>query len=248
MRKFSKTVLTAGGVCFAAGISLCIAGWILGYEPGSLQEQYRERRIVMADENEVYEDQQEFADISALKVSMGAAECRITSWEGDEIKVTAKDSTLLECRRDGEKLKISYGANNTFWNWMKMQEAGFIRIYVPEGLELKLLDVEGGASSISMENLSCRELDMEVGAGSFSFEGEVKRAVSVSCGVGSVSLMLNGKADDFDYKMGCGLGSISVENGPNIAGIGENKTENRGTKKMELECGLGSISVAFRKE
>lgn len=245
MTRFTKAALTVSSVCFALGIGLCIAGWLMGYKPGSYYQEQKERAEAVRDE-EPLDRGMVFTDVTKLMVSVGAAECRILAFEGNSVKVETDENTAVECRQKGDTLTVSYGSGDKGFQWIRTEDPGIIRIYVPEKTVLELLEAEGGAAKISMEGLACHQLTLEVGAGDFSYEGTVEEKISVEVGMGAVSLILEGEASDFDYDMDCGLGAISVENGPSIAGAGENRVDNRADKKMELDCGLGSISVDFR--
>ena len=246
MRGFIKISLAFGGVFLAAGIGLCISGILLGYEPGSILGASKEKLETMRDESYELSYAWEYEDITSLKVEVGAAECQILAYDGQKIRVEADNTKYLDCKKNGENLKVSYGQENFALHWFDQGGVGFIRIYIPKGEVLETLEVDGGAASITMEELVCKDVNLEIGAGALSYTGSVEKKISVDCGAGSVELILEGQAEDFNYSLECGLGSVSVENGPGIAGIGESKVDNRAAKKAELECGLGSIAVTFR--
>lgn len=244
MKKFTKVSLTVSGVCLVAGIGLCISGFALGYRPGNILG-HRQERVALVDSG-TYEFayNQEYEDISSIKLSVGAADCRIQSYDGTSVRVEAGASKLVDCKKTGDELRISYG-DDVSLRTLVDEEEGFIRVYVPEDTELALLKLEGGAANVVAENLSCKAVDMEVGAGAFSYQGSVSKTLTVECGVGSVEAQLEGEMQDFNYELDCGLGSVIIENGPSIVGIGEERLDNQADKKMELECGLGSILVSF---
>lgn len=244
MKKFTKVSLIISGICLAAGIGLCISGFALGYRPGNFLG-HRQERVALVDSG-AYEFayNQEYEDIFIIKLSVGASDCRIQSYDGTSVRVEAGSIKLVDCKKTGDELRISYGDDVSLGMLMD-EEEGFIRIYVPENTELELLKLEGGAANVSVEKLSCETVDMEVGAGAFSYQGSVSKTMAVECGVGSVEVQLEGEMKDFNYELDCGLGSVIIEDGPSIVGIGEERLNNQADKKMELECGLGSISVSF---
>lgn len=245
MKGFTKLCLALGGVCTAAGMGLCISGVLLGYEPGSVLGEYREKAEMIRDGSYELSQVQEYENITSLEVDVGAADCRILAYDGDKVRVETDSGKYLTGKKTGEKLKVSYGPENFNLFWQNFGGVNFIIIYLPQGEALEELKVKGGAASITIEKLVCEKVSLEIGAGSVSYQGLVEKELSADCGLGSVDLMLDGKPNDFNYDLECGLGSISVERGPNIAGAGENKMDNKASKRMWLECGLGSVDVSF---
>lgn len=248
MKRFTKIALISSGICLTAGIGLCISGVVLGYEPGSILEEYRVKSVSMREGSYELSDTQEYEDVTSLKVSIGAADCQIVAYDGDMVRVDTDNTRYLKCRNNGRQLIVEYGPDDEdgVFQWFGLEDMGFIKIYVPETLELKELDLEGGAANITAENLICQDVEMEIGAGALIYEGSVLRKISADCGAGSVEVIVDGEASDYNYDLECGLGSIEVEGGPEIAGIGDTRIDNKADKKMELECGLGSIEVSFR--
>lgn len=248
MKRFTRRAFVFFGIFFALGMILCTAGWIMGYEPGQYLKEYRLSGIGESSGGQELE-QTEFDGVSSISLSAGASVCNISAYSGDNVRVEISDSTLLTCEQNGEELEISFGAGeHSIWQWMKRKSAAAseIRIYVPETLLLKRLYVEVGASDFQAEGIRCRDLEMICGAGKLSFSGEVKRNCSVECGMGAVEMLLKGMEKDFDYSLECGLGNIRIQDGPELAGAGEYTKDNRSGREMELECGLGSISVTFQ--
>lgn len=243
MKKFTKVSLAVSGVCLVAGIGLCITGFALGYRPKNILGRYQEKVELVESSTYNFAFTQEYEDISAINLSVGAADCRIQSYEGDRIRVEAESSGLIDCKKNGEELKISYGDDESLITLA--EEDGYIRILIPEDLELDRLKLEGGAANVEVDGLNCKEVDMEVGAGAFSYVGSVSKKITIECDVGTVDLHLEGEMQEFDYELDCGLGSVIIEEGPSIVGIGEERVNNQADKKMELDCGLGSISVTF---
>lgn len=244
MKTFTKISLAVSGVCLVAGIGLCISGVALGYRPGNLLGRHQEMAALKEESGDKFSYTQEYKDISLIKLSVGAADCRIQGYDGDCVLVEAASSRLIDCKQSGDSLKISYGEEESLIPFLK-EEEGRIRVFIPQNQELKALKLEGGAANIAAEDISCEEVDMEVGAGAFTYKGSVSKKIAVECGLGSARLSVEGEAQDFDYTLECGLGSVTVEDGPYILGIGEERMNNQAEKKMELDCGMGNIEVTF---
>ncbi|MDD3796481.1 MAG: DUF4097 family beta strand repeat-containing protein [Lachnospiraceae bacterium] len=245
MKTFTKTILILCTLFLTLGIIFCAAGWSMGYYPGTYLRQYQQQ---IEDGTIELEHTEEFKNIQSLSLSVGMADCKIESYKGSKIRVESSDNNYVECETDGNTLNIQYGQRISGISWLIQNEPGAIRIYIPEKLHLKKLSIEGGAGQIAAEGLSCDELSLIGGAGAFSYQGSVEQNVVVGCGFGQVQLRLEGKAKDFEYSLDCGLGSVKVENGPSINMIGEYDTHGKADKHMELQCGLGSISVGFENK
>lgn len=75
--------------------------------------------------------------------------------------------------------------------------------------------------------------------------GEVEKEVKIECGVGQVNYTAVGSQEDYDYEVSCGIGSVTVGSDSYSGMGGERKVNNNGSKKMEIECGIGMVDVSF---
>ncbi len=116
-----------------------------------------------------------------------------------------------------------------------------------EGKGLKANDVsfEVGAGSIELKNSVVKNVEAEVGMGSFAYTGEITGDVSIECSMGGADLKLDGKAEDFNYKIECAMGGVTIDK-QEYSGLAKEKTiNNQATKNMELECSMGGINIRF---
>lgn len=250
MKRFTKIALTFFGIFFVLGMVFCTAGWVMGYQPGQLLKPYRTEGPDKSGSRETLAEAAEFQDVSSVRISAGVSACDISSYSGDTVRIEVSDRELLACEQNGEELEISYAVQeHSLWRWMTKEDNGTesIHVFVPKKLFLEGLYVDAGVSGFNVEGVRCKELELTCGAGKFSFSGEVTEDCFVECGVGSVELLLAGSEEDFNYSLACGLGKIEIQNGPEIAGVGEYTKDNQSRKNMELECGLGSITVKFQE-
>lgn len=67
----------------------------------------------------------------------------------------------------------------------------------------------------------------------------------MECGMGEIEFHVLGKESDYSYQMKCGIGTIEVGDSSYSGLAGEKKIKNPGSKKMDVECGMGSIFVHF---
>lgn len=111
------------------------------------------------------------------------------------------------------------------------------------------LCIKTGAGNVQLEKAHANSFQLECGAGSCTFEGHIGSNMKISCGVGNCRLLLENRAEDFDYDLSCGLGKISV-NGDRIKYSGSKKTAYTGHAlgTAVLECGIGNIELITKGE
>lgn len=167
----------------------------------------------------------------------------------------------LTVRRDGEKLSIETEHNSRWETYMK-NNTGMITIEIPEYLQEASLSI--GAGMMNVEEICAGELEIQVGAGTVNVDhfeasemeltcgvgeaviaGDASQKAKVECGIGSVTYYAAGSQSDYDYKLECGIGSLDVgEN--SYSGLAHEQSISNGTgREMEIECGLGNVTVTF---
>lgn len=206
----------------------------------------------------------EFADITELEIDLKSDELVFASYTGDNIEVKVKNDPegTVKIKKDSDhKLQIKSG---------KVRSNRTVTVYYPETLKFKKLDIEIEAGTVElMDRLSAEELKLSVGAGEFlnsrvlkadKFDIQVgvgsaevcqliSNKVDGECGIGNISLELAGNEEDYNYRLECGIGEINLAN-EGYSGLGKEKVlKNPGaSKEVDLECGMGNISVSFTGE
>ncbi|MBO4290391.1 MAG: DUF4097 family beta strand repeat protein [Lachnospiraceae bacterium] len=102
-----------------------------------------------------------------------------------------------------------------------------------------------GAGGIEIKKIQTGELSCDAGAGGAEIRGSVDGDCNITCAVGGVSLVLENDEKEFDYRLDCTMGHISLGKHEYTGLAREKKIDNDGDKKMELNCSLGNISVKF---
>lgn len=104
------------------------------------------------------------------------------------------------------------------------------------------LAVETAAGEAKMERMDAGDVSLEVGAGKCAYSGSVRRNLSVECGVGRVTAALTGRETDYNYKISCAMGSVTV-NGRKMGGFAAEKeiSNPNAAGDVRLECGAGHI-------
>ncbi len=248
MRKSTKIWLIIAAVLAVVGIAFCIAGAACGVSLSELRDIpfYRERiREHEGTDRDDFEFSQDFDGIEKLDLEIDVTEMTITESRDGSFHVYGSHlGKSFECRQDGKTLKLK--SEREFFLSAGREET--ITIEVPKGTVFQKVEMEVGVGSLEAEWLDCEKLKLECGVGSVLVNGQIRDGGEIECGVGEVVLALDNKEEDFDYKVSCGIGSVLVgEN--SYSGIpGEKKIDNGAGRKMEIECGIGSVAVTFEGE
>lgn len=212
--------------------------------------------------------EQYYSDIQELKIDVSCLQVDIYEGDGSDIIVNTYDVDQeilddLVIQKKNEELKIEM-KNKKRWEIPDNENRGTLNIQIPPGLRFQEvsvtvgagvfsasglcaeeLDIEVGAGQVYLHAFTAEELDLECGAGTADLYGDVQKEAKIECGVGQVTYTAEGSQADFDYKVNCGIGSVTVGD-DSYSGLGsERKISNGGSKKMEIECGIGLVDVSF---
>lgn len=195
-----------------------------------------------------------------IEIKLRYDELILQKYDGDVMKIEVKNDQAgnVKVHCEDKELKISSSA--------KVRKRSVIVSY-PEGAQFAKMEIEVDAGTVELlDDLSVQELDVQVGAGTLENSGALKakkaeievgtgtvalQELTVSelngeCGLGSMELELTGKETDYNYKLECGIGAITIDDEDFAGIVGERKINNPGASgKIELECGMGSITVDF---
>lgn len=160
--------------------------------------------------------------------------------EGLELKIEGKNTkkegrtVTIYCPKDTSLLKFSADVN-----------AGVVEI--ADDLNADEVDIQIGAGEFTNDgNITAREVDVEVGVGNAEIQNITADKINAECGTGNLTLRMSGNQEDYRYKLECDLGVITVGSDEYTSLGREQIIDNQGaTGTMELECGLGQITVDF---
>lgn len=170
----------------------------------------------------------------------------LTSSNQSEITVSVKDpqnktqcfvrENKLNVKRESRDRDDHYNENNS----------PYITVTIPADHYFNKVEIDTGVSSCSLTDIKTSKLELESGIGSISFQGTVTGDIDAETGVGEVSLALTGNQTDYNYKIECGAGTISVEDDTYTMSNNDTDVNNHAPYTMDLECGVGMISVTFK--
>lgn len=185
------------------------------------------------------------------------------------IKDSADEFFYIEKNGDGKSqvyeekgiLYVKAMQNSTV---LGVQKEKKVILYVPENMDLHMINVELGAGEIEWNTLKADAMKVELGAGEFVAEkvevgdlevslgagecliqGKLQGDVKVDCAAGSVTLKHEGTEDEFNYEIDCSVGSVQID-GESFSGLASSKEiDNDASKTMEISVSAGSVEVEF---
>lgn len=215
-----------------------------------------------------------FAAITELEMEIGPTGSVevVEEWREDQnqdiIIIHNGEGRQYQSKLEGTRLKIQMPESRHTMNPGEMMES--ITILVPERYHFRDVEVEVMAGSFHAQTLYADRLDVEVGAGEALISGgeietlevdcmagqvecyaPVKNGASVDCAAGSTYVTLAGSHEQYDYNLNCAAGSITLEGvaGGDYGGFCQKMTIDYHTgRKIELDCGAGSITIAYQEE
>lgn len=216
-----------------------LAGAFTGWE----KEETRENMELVSEE-------QTYEEIQNVKIQLAVSDLQIQ--EGAEWKVEVVDMPKeFVQKKSGDTLTLS--DENIKNNWFhRLDTTPFVKITIPEGMELEKVSIETGIGNTNVKNvicdtfvlsqgvgnvtihtITCNKMEIDGGAGKFELENVLSQSCKVRAGVGKTRIQ--GRLE----------GSSKIE-----AGVGEMQLALEGTKEayaIRPETGIGAIYIDGNK-
>ena len=198
--------------------------------------------------------------VSKLDLSIRTGELYLKEYNGNEIKVevSGKDREKVRVGQEGETLvlesigrvqdreiTVSYPKKTEFEDVSLEVAAGTINL--DDDFYAKKLKVSVAAGEFLNDGaVTAEKADISVGTGNVDLDNLNVQNLEADCGIGNIDLDINGKESDYDYEISCSAGEIDIGDS-SYSGIGhEKKISTPGASgKMDLDCGVGNITVDF---
>lgn len=192
--------------------------------------------------NSAKEFVQTYTNIERLDIDLIAS--NITIKQGTEFKVEASTTGTLSSKVINGKLKLE---ETKKW-FIQNNYIGEVTVYIPTTLVLKELDLDAGAGTVKIEDITAEKVDLDQGAGVFKIEKCNFNKTDIDGGAGKVEI-ISSKLNNLD--LDCGAGKVELEaqitgDSKVSAGIGEIDIILIGTEedyKINAEKGIGSIKI-----
>ena len=206
--------------------------------------------------------------ISELDIELSYVKLIMERSDSDQIEVSIRNmdpqlSEDLLIYRDEETLEIC-AQDTRLWKDIGKNSAGELIIYVPDNLEgistslgagvLHMRDIRTGELDISIgtgtaeiQGFEAGEVSASAGTGSILLQGSVNSDLDLECGIGTIEFQDSGKMTDYNYSVSCGMGSIQIGDDEFTKPAGNQNINNHAGKEMDIECGMGTVNIAFAK-
>ena len=205
----------------------------------------------------------ETAPISDLKLSLSGDELKFRSYDGDKLRIEVSGSKK-------DKVRIGTEDDSLILETTGRTRDREITVSYPKNVRFKETSIEVAAGTVTMcDEFWTDDLDVSVAAGEFTNTGKIRAAsdttiavgtgnvelseldinnLEVDCGIGNVDLGIWGKEADYNYQISCSAGNVDIGDS-SYSGVGHNKniTNPNAKGNMNLDCGVGNITVDFEK-
>lgn len=214
-------------------------------------------------------------EIKNLNIKIGGGSMTMVPYDGDKIKIVAKNQNKYKCGLNGDTLYIQSNEEAT--------NRRNIRLFFPEDMMFENVNIKLGAGVIEAESINCDELSATVGAGEFSADGIVAKNANFKIGagslelsdinfieseykiglgaaeidgkllgntevevsMGSVEMELDNDEEDFNYKVNCVAGNIEIGDMSTSGMATEREIDNGSGSVFGIDCSMGSVTIDF---
>lgn len=259
MKKGWKIFIIVCASVFGIGVVLCIAGFAVGISDQDVRDAFRNgftkfgiftghiitdsEEVTSMESQKVSDDNgKEFKGIRNLDIEVSKIAVQIKRTDEQNIRVVSDTvpEAGFQVYQEEDTLVLETAEGAKFRN-----NAGTIIIYIPAGCRFESAEADVGAGSLEIDALCAEDLEFSVGAGSIEADRIEAGNVTLSCGMGRIELTAAGKEQDYNYELEVGMGSVTVGAGE-FGGMTVEKTiDNSAVKKMDIECGMGSVEIGF---
>ena len=109
------------------------------------------------------------------------------------------------------------------------------------------MEASVGVGSLEIGGGTYKKVNVDCGVGNFELSGTVNGDLTVDCGMGNTILKLNGKEDDYNYKLSCGMGNLTVNDSQYTDISGSHTVKNDGAiGTIDLDCGMGNLELEVK--
>ncbi|HIY02030.1 MAG TPA: DUF4097 domain-containing protein [Candidatus Blautia faecipullorum] len=180
----------------------------------------------------------------------GKVQVEVTGDEDGNVKVYTEDGELkIESRKKAKRRRIvvSCPPDTEFRKVGIDVDAGAVSVESP--LSAGEFSVSVGAGVFSgVSSVTATDAEVEVGTGTLTMKNLDAENIDAECGLGTMELTVKGREEDYSYRLSCGAGSVELGEGE-YSGVGAvKKIDNpNASRKMQLQCGMGTVKVSFEE-
>lgn len=250
MKKFTRVALILSAAMACIGLFCLIGSFAMGMSWSGMKQLAQNGKfkfylggIGIGSTEKTESTERIDQDIKKLDIELGAGSLEIYYDDVDEIQIWQDEVVGFKSEMDGDTLEISGGTGVGVNNG-----GGSIVLTIPEGMKFEEVQLEVGAGEAWIDQLKVDYLNVEVGAGEANFGYLDAKTMDAEVGVGELSAQLAGSESDYNYKIESGIGEIEI--GDNSYGgfaRSQNITNPGAERSIDMECGIGSVSIYFEE-
>lgn len=152
---------------------------------------------------------------------------QLTIESGDFLQVSGSNVLKdFSCKFDDETLTV----DNTYNKKINLSGTAkcALTITIPEGTELKRLEISTGAGNCVITDIFADKFDIETGAGNATITNLTSDTITVNAGAGNIEFITSSLND---MTLNCGVGNLDIKDST-ISG------------DSKIECGVGNFTLS----
>lgn len=171
------------------------------------------------------------AEFDEISIDFGAGKLDAGYLKAREIEINAGAG---KCNFEGleasESIELSMGAGKITTDALITTEAK--------------LDIAAGDLNVNGAKVS-RYTEASVSMGNAQLKGTFAGKMNVDCSMGNLNFTLEGKKQDYNFDIECGLGTVKID-GESFSNLADDhEIDNGSSSDIEINCAMGVVDVDF---
>lgn len=183
--------------------------------------------------------------IQKVDLSLGAGQYTIKPSGDNSFYVSYSGKNRLQVKKQDGMLSIRTKTQTITLFGVHDTNAGSATVYLPEKAYKKITLSIGAGTAVSEMTLQAEKVELEVGMGTLEATVDASKKLTVDVGMGAAYLTVNGSEEEYDTDISVGAGNVACGS-YEFSGLSQEYTTDKGAgKKLEIDCGMGSVDVDF---
>ncbi len=102
-----------------------------------------------------------------------------------------------------------------------------------------------GAGEIDLEAIEAPEVTLNADVGQIDTEAITADNLYIDCGIGSIDAQVCGREKDYNYRISCSIGEVSIGDHDFHAIGAKKEIDNSANKMIQVDCKIGEVEVSF---
>lgn len=156
-----------------------------------------------------------------------------------QLIITIPDSVILK------EISLEAGAGKIEIDSLSTDKLDFDlgagKVNIQNLLVQKEADIDSGAGELTINKSTLTDLELDMGVGKVEISSSILGNSEINAGVGELEINLSGNEEDYKINIEKGIGNAKINN----ENITSNTTYGTGTNRLDIDGGVGNISVNF---